>query len=380
MEMQTNSSVRLTAVGIAHHLHQVLVQAKQSPILSVNASEILDPREEDFAAKIEPDQPELNAGEIAFYKFGGKYIVILGHEKARRALESGEGVLRGKLISKQALKRCRIDSGAPMVAKPVQIETKRPIQTDFRDTLRSIDKSLLRPAAVESNTNNKNVSPPSTVKVADSEYKPGSSAVLSVKHLPDTAEDKVLINGGQEVDRTARPYQAPVVTAVQAQPATPAADTMLTADQQERVRKAKEQHAKDMAAGLVNFAPADWREQHAAKYGRFPGSPNVKPNPDKKFYRDRTPLSVAEVGGYSNKPRADLAGRSRLNGNPLLGKDLGQLMADKHQSEVEPGQDQPMQEFAMVDRVVQEVAGRRSKPSAPERTGLYGARPRRSTH
>ncbi|MDR3392301.1 MAG: hypothetical protein P4L77_11265 [Sulfuriferula sp.] len=346
MEMQTNSSVRLTAVGIEHYLDQVQVQAKQAPVTSINAHEILDPSEQDFAAKIDPEQPKLNHGDMVFFKFSGKYIVLVGRETARRALADGQGVLRGKLVSKQALKRCRIDSGATPVARPVQVETKRPAKVDFRNT--------------------------PTFKT------PVEQVRAIAKPLPAVvpAEQVKEIFKGVEEMKT-RNQEASVTPSSQY-----SEEDKLTPDQQERVRRAKEQHAKDNAAGTVTFAEPDWREKFSAKYGRFPGSPNVKPNPDKQnrktpnssfsgahvsagkpMFDKRPRPSIAEIGGYSNKPKADSVGRARFNPSDV-------------NPEIEPGQDRPMQEFGQVDRILTDV-----RPGGgPRRPSQFGGGRRRSTH
>lgn len=368
MEMQTNSSVRLTAVGIEHYLDQVQVQAKQAPVTSINAHEILDPSEQDFAAKIDPEQPKLNHGDMVFFKFGGKYIVLVGRETARRALADGQGVLRGKLVSKQALKRCRIDSGATPVARPVQVETKRPAQADFRNTptfktpVEQV-RAIAKPAPVE------------TVKVA--EHVPASSAILATKHLPPQANMQILERAKRPEEVKAKIPEASVTPSSQY-----SEEDKLTPDQQERVRRAKEQHAKDNAAGTVTFAEPDWREKFSAKYGRFPGSPNVKPNPDKQnrktpnssfsgahvsagkpMFDKRPRPSIAEIGGYSNKPKADTTGRTRFSPSDV-------------NPEIEPGQDRPMQEFGQVDRILTDV-----RPGGgPRRPSQFGGGRRRSTH
>jgi hypothetical protein len=105
MEDQTQS--RLMVNGVAHNLENVQRIMKGSPKNDVKPSDIYPPAHINFAALIEPEQPKLNHSEVAFYEFEGKYIVLLGRETVRRAIESKAVTISGRIISKQSLKRCR---------------------------------------------------------------------------------------------------------------------------------------------------------------------------------------------------------------------------------------------------------------------------------
>lgn len=146
--MEDQQRAQLIVANSTHYLDLVLTMANQSPKAEIKAEEIYKPTDADFAAIHLPDQEEAPAREIAFFKWNGKYIVLLGREKARKALDANQAVLKGRIVSKPALKRCRVDEYQPRVMEPEEEprnrsgnqHISRPYHGEFRNAPRIVDK------------------------------------------------------------------------------------------------------------------------------------------------------------------------------------------------------------------------------------------------
>lgn len=127
MEDTASARVRLIAIREVHYLDLVERIAKSSPPVEVKVDQISTEKD----VVLMPDTPDVHYGPIVFHQWEGKYILLMGREKALRAVADGAAVVKGKLVSRQALKRCRIDGDSSAAVE------------EFRNTPRIIDK---RPA------------------------------------------------------------------------------------------------------------------------------------------------------------------------------------------------------------------------------------------
>lgn len=107
--MEAKAQSMLIVAGIKYHLDKALALSKTMPVLEMKTVEFL-PFEQAQVATIEPADAKLNHGEIVLYKREGKWIIITGRESVRRAVETGAAGFGARLLSAQALKRCKVDS------------------------------------------------------------------------------------------------------------------------------------------------------------------------------------------------------------------------------------------------------------------------------
>lgn len=165
--MEQHAQSLLIVAGIKHLLEKVLTMSKTMPSIEAKTAEFL-PFDSVQVATVEPANPKLNHGEVVLYKREGKWIIITGRESVRRAVETGAATFRARLLSAQALKRCKMDYFKhPDDGKPLPAPT--PTYTEeFRNAPRIVDR---RPAR-ESEYFNK---PHPT-------HERSSSAMLASKH------------------------------------------------------------------------------------------------------------------------------------------------------------------------------------------------------
>jgi hypothetical protein len=123
---------KLLFKGEEYRLGQLHAQVKTAPPIEVKlddlnlvgltklAADQQDPAHAELTvAKHEPVLPEYVEQFVVFYKQEGKFTVLLGHIKVRQALEAGNTVIKGKLISGPVLKKCRIEKeAAPVIEVP----------------------------------------------------------------------------------------------------------------------------------------------------------------------------------------------------------------------------------------------------------------------
>ena len=106
--MEAQAQSKLIVAGIKYHLDKALALSKTMPVLQMKTAEFL-PFEEVQVATVEPADAKLNHGEIVLHKREGKWIIITGRESVRRAVETGAAGFGTRLMSAQALKRCKVD-------------------------------------------------------------------------------------------------------------------------------------------------------------------------------------------------------------------------------------------------------------------------------
>ena len=106
MEAQAQST--LIVAGIKYQLNKALSLAKTMPIIQAKTIEFL-PFDQVQIAEVVPADPKLNHGEIVLFKRESKWIIITGRESVRRAVETGAAGFGARLLSAQALKRCKVD-------------------------------------------------------------------------------------------------------------------------------------------------------------------------------------------------------------------------------------------------------------------------------
>lgn len=129
MENINRDGHKLLFKGEEFRLGQLLAQVRTAPPIEVKLDELNlvglnklatdDEEAKRLIAKHVPVLPEYVEQFVLFYKQEGKFTVLLGHIKVRQALEAGNIVLRGKLISGPVLKKCRIEKPEPVaIAAP----------------------------------------------------------------------------------------------------------------------------------------------------------------------------------------------------------------------------------------------------------------------
>jgi hypothetical protein len=141
--MEAKAQSLLIVAGIEYHLDRVLQLAKTMPPIEAKTADFL-PFENAKTVEVKPADPNLNHGEIILFKREGKWIIITGRESVRRAVETGAAGFGARLLSAQALKRCKVDcfvhpdDGKPSVVAPPPYEA--PPRDDYRNAPRIVDK------------------------------------------------------------------------------------------------------------------------------------------------------------------------------------------------------------------------------------------------
>src|SRR6218665_2069248 len=96
-----------------YDVDRMLKRAATGPTITPKVEEV-DLTTNHVAQQSDPEGAKSYNGSVVFYQYEGKYILLAGYDKTRRALEEvaeGDVVthLKGRLISKQTLKRCLTD-------------------------------------------------------------------------------------------------------------------------------------------------------------------------------------------------------------------------------------------------------------------------------
>jgi hypothetical protein len=146
--MEDQVRVQLIAGNSTHYLDLVQRIASQAPKVEVKIDEFYPQDDSRFAAVLLPDQGELHHREVVVHKWEGKHMVLLGRETVRQAIAAGQPIVRARLISKHALKRCRVEEYLPTPQVPAEPERNRsgnqhiskPYKTEFANTPRIVDK------------------------------------------------------------------------------------------------------------------------------------------------------------------------------------------------------------------------------------------------
>lgn len=118
MENTNRDGHKLLFKGEEYRLDQILSLAKSGPPIEVKLEElnllgvkkIANAREEaPYVAVHQPALQEYREGQVVFFKQEGKYTVLFGHDKLALAIDAGQTVFKGKLLSGPVLKRARIE-------------------------------------------------------------------------------------------------------------------------------------------------------------------------------------------------------------------------------------------------------------------------------
>lgn len=109
--MADNQKPLLTFQGNDHFLDLILGALSSAPIVEIPAKDIIDAE-----VRFTPSEPELDRSHPTYYKHDGKYIVLLGKKKVAEQLEKGQTVLKGRFLSKPALKQTRVPDPALLAA------------------------------------------------------------------------------------------------------------------------------------------------------------------------------------------------------------------------------------------------------------------------
>lgn len=299
--MEDQAQSRLIVAGVAHHLSKVLSAAKGLPKLQVKTEELM-PFASIAVATVEPVDPKLNHGAVILYKREGKWMILTGRETARRAVDSGEATLSITLMTGQALKRAKVDSFVHVSGTTISQPYEAP--------------ASFSPQAKRSYENLDN--PPRII-----DKRTPRAATIESNRFNDSVSKPPMANRPDrpQFDRPAQ----------------------------------KSNNSSFSGAHVSTDGPSRGAPQ------RTPGMQATEPKP---FHvkRDK-PVSLAEIGGYRNQPKADSQGRARYNTSHVNPK-------------IEPGQDRPMEEFGQVNKVVTEIRQQPRVNVDGERRstnrGLYG--------
>jgi hypothetical protein len=137
--MEENQATPVLIVnGIEHILDRVQLMVKSSQTVEAPVAEIAAPDYIHFAAKMIPEQPELDKQQVAFYKHNNLYLVVFGKDKVLAAIEKGQMFVKGKLLSKHALKRCRVidETEEAPAPTPAPKSFTKSYASDFKNTPR----------------------------------------------------------------------------------------------------------------------------------------------------------------------------------------------------------------------------------------------------
>jgi hypothetical protein len=111
--METTTSALLLFKDAKYRVSALLGLLKQAPVIEVKRDDInpitvLLPENAKFKVQLEPDTPELKLGEVVFFKQEGKYTVLMGQTKAQRALQDGQAILKGRLVTSVGMKKALV--------------------------------------------------------------------------------------------------------------------------------------------------------------------------------------------------------------------------------------------------------------------------------
>lgn len=118
MENTTRAGHKLLFKGEEYRLDQLLSLAKSGPPIEVTLEQLnmlgvkkpaLEAEELPYVARHEPSLQEYREHLVVFFKQEGKFTVLFGHDKLSVAIDAGNKVFRGKLISGPQIKKARIE-------------------------------------------------------------------------------------------------------------------------------------------------------------------------------------------------------------------------------------------------------------------------------
>lgn len=105
----------LTFHGHDYHVAKVITRAGDAPRVEFKLDEL------DLIGahpvRLSKDMAPYR-GTPLFYKFEGKYVVLLGSEVVREKIEAGQQTIAGRLISGPSLKRARVETASNTESSP----------------------------------------------------------------------------------------------------------------------------------------------------------------------------------------------------------------------------------------------------------------------
>lgn len=108
--MENTTSALLLFKDAKYRVSAILGLLKQAPVIEVKPEDInpivvFTAENERFATRFEPDTADFKVSEIVFFKQEGKYTVLMGQTKAQRAVQDGQAVIKGRLVTSVGLKK-----------------------------------------------------------------------------------------------------------------------------------------------------------------------------------------------------------------------------------------------------------------------------------
>ncbi len=192
--MEAQKRACLVVGTTEHYLDLVLKVAAAGPKISVKVEDIVSGSDINFeVAVIAQELPTLSR-ETIFFMREGKYLILFGTTPP----DGATGFVKGRLISTQALKRCRVSEAADAVDKLAQYATKP--STGFSNTPRIIDKrasdTSARSEGVHGSLEAAKATQSATVAV-----KPTSGEIIDVKELRDIKPGMKARHNGKLMER-----------------------------------------------------------------------------------------------------------------------------------------------------------------------------------
>lgn len=139
--MSEQSKALLIFNGVKHHVHLVQSVGGSGPNVGIAAVDI----DMKTQATFEPhdDATITGDGPILFYKWEGKYVVLLGRSRVENALADKQATIKGRLISTPGLKKARIVTAAP-ASDPAPASNTPVYENSFANRPRFTDERTSR--------------------------------------------------------------------------------------------------------------------------------------------------------------------------------------------------------------------------------------------
>lgn len=121
----------------AHYLDALLAQTRTAPSIGVEREKVDLDISNLFYIGIQPASATPSNSEVVFVKYDGRFVVLLGQDKVRAALEQSQATIRGRLLSSPALKKARVPEEVIEVPVPktyTEEFANRPRWSDNRTT------------------------------------------------------------------------------------------------------------------------------------------------------------------------------------------------------------------------------------------------------
>jgi hypothetical protein len=114
--MLDKGNASLTVNGVKHRLALVLQNASKGPNIGIAISEMSDLMTQHRSIQMTPPDASVDDGQVIFFKYQGKYLVLTGRNKIKHGAPDME-IVKGRLLSTVGLKNARWQEA--VVAAPV---------------------------------------------------------------------------------------------------------------------------------------------------------------------------------------------------------------------------------------------------------------------